>query len=351
MTTIYDVARLAGVSPKTVSRVLNNDVPVKETTREAVEQAIQTLGYIPSSAARALRSQRSGLIGVIMGVADENMQQTDVHGGLPEMFLTQGAQQIAAQMGKTLMIADCGGDSKRVPDLIRQFQQYRAEGIICVSESHQKIRLPFQPNCPVVLLNCFDDAGTPAILPDDENNQRRLTERLIANGHQRIAYITLPTNIVATQQRLQGYRAALWNAGLVVDNALIATGYTDRSNKIDDLWAALNNIMRQPEKPTVICCGNDEMAMRVYGMLRVQGVKIPEEMSIAGFDDHRQIAETLYPALTTVELPYVKMGKRAAELLLQLIHNKQPENIPLQAERIMGEVAWRESVLTRAILP
>ena len=155
MTTIYDVARHAGVSPKTVSRVLNNDAPVKETTRLLVEQAIKELGYIPSSAARALRSQRSGLIGVITGVMTETTLASDVRGGLPDMFLTQGAQQVAATAGKTLMIADCGGDAARIPELMRQFQQYRAEGMICVAESHQQVKLPFQPKCPLVLLKCL----------------------------------------------------------------------------------------------------------------------------------------------------------------------------------------------------
>ena len=197
MPTIYDVANRAGVSPKTVSRVLNNDAPVKDATRLAVEEAMNALGYIPSSAARALRSQRSGLIGVITGLMDTHPTATQaVHGGLPDMFLTQGIQQIAAQLGKTVMVADCGGDATKLPILMRQFQEYRAEGMIGVSHSHLQIKLPFQPNCPMVLLNCFDEENTPAVLPDDAANQYQLTAQLIKHGHQRIAYITPPEFIV-----------------------------------------------------------------------------------------------------------------------------------------------------------
>ena len=340
MSTIYDVARHAGVSPKTVSRVLNNDAPVKEETRLAVEQAIQELGYIPSSAARALRSQRSGLIGVITGVcAPDTYDDEYVRGGLPDMFLVQGIQQVVSKLKKTVMVTDCAGQVDALPSLMHQFQQYRAEGIICVSESHQQIELPFLPKCPIVLLNCFDETNTPAVLPDDRTNQYQLTSQLIANGHQRIAYITLPEYIAATPLRLDGYRHAMWNAGLPVDNNLIATGYLDRRNNINDLWQALERVLSQPEKPTVLCFGNDEMAMRAYGMLRAKGIRIPEDMSVAGFDDHKQIAETLYPTLTTVELPYIQMGQIAAQIVLQ----PDKKNNPIVC--VAGKVAWRESVL------
>ncbi|MDK4679389.1 LacI family DNA-binding transcriptional regulator [Kingella negevensis] len=346
MTTIYDVAKHAGVSPKTVSRVLNQDKSVKDSTRERVERSMNELGYIPSSAARTLRSHRSGLIGVIMGVTTDNIEAADIQGGLPDIFLTKGAHMVAEQTGKTLLVLHCGNNPNRLADAIRRFQQYRAEGIVCVSEFHQKIALPFKPDCPVVLLNCFDDDNTPAVLPDDESNQRRLTEHLIAHGHKRIAYLTPPNHISATPLRLAGYRAALQQAQLSTDENLIATGYTTRHNSIDDLWQALHHVLQQPERPSVICCGNDEMAMRVYGMLRTEGIKVPEEISVAGFDDHKQIAETLYPALTTVELPYTEMGKRAIEILLRQIEQKtQPENAH---EWVEGKVIWRDSVLKAA---
>lgn len=344
MPTIYDVAKHAGVSPKTVSRVLNNDAPVKDSTREAVEAAIATLGYVPSSAARALRSQRSGLIGVITGAFNEQAEAADVR-GLPDAFLVQGARERAAQMGKILMVADTGGSREGYIQLLRLFQQYRAEGLIYVSEFHQQIELPMQPeHCPIVLLNCFDDANTPAVLPDDEFGQYQLMCRILAKGHRRIAYITLPENILATQKRLLGYRNALAEANIDYDPKLVATGYTDRSNDIRDLWQALEQVLNQPNPPTALCCGNDEMAMRVYGMLRTRGVKIPEAISVAGYDNHTQIAETLYPTLTTAELPYVEMGKLAINILLKQEEGGNPMTSP---HIVSGETVWRDSVLAR----
>lgn len=341
MTTIYDVAKHAGVSPKTVSRVLNNSTSVKESTRQMVQQAFEELGYIPSSAARALRSQRSGLIGLITGSIGAT-EASDVR-GLPDMFLVQGAQAAAAAADKTLMVADTGGRTERFLHLINQFQQYRAEGMVYVSEFHQQIDLPMLPeNCPIVLLNCFDTQKTPAVVPDDAFGQFELVCRIIAKGHRRIGYITLPENIIATKLRLAGYRQALAAADIAYDDRLVATGYTDRTNDIRDLWLALDNVLNQPNPPTALCCGNDEMAMRIYGMLRTRGVKIPEAISVAGYDNHAQIAETLYPTLSTAELPYTEMGKRAIQILLQL--NKKHRQAPVI---VRGETVWRDSVLTK----
>ncbi len=166
MATIYDVARLAGVSPKTVSRVLNGDGPVGQTTRDAVEAAMTQLGYVPSNAARMMRSSRSGLVGLITGAISLSHEPAQPN-GLPDLFIVQGIQQAMAPTGMTLMIADTGGRSDRVPHLIDTFLRHRVEGLIYVAEYHQRVTLPPVPaDTPFVLANCFDDVGTPAILPD-----------------------------------------------------------------------------------------------------------------------------------------------------------------------------------------
>ena len=119
MATIYDVAKAANVSPKTVSRVLNGDAPVGKETRDAVEAAMAALGYVPSSAARMMRSNKSGLIGLITGAISANIETAVA--GLPELLLVRGVQQTIASSGKTLMIADSGGGSTGSRDLIKTF--------------------------------------------------------------------------------------------------------------------------------------------------------------------------------------------------------------------------------------
>ncbi|MFV2030130.1 LacI family DNA-binding transcriptional regulator [Neisseria sp. S1] len=343
MVTIYDVARLAGVSPKTVSRVLNQDAAVRDKTQASVRRAMVELGYIPSSAARTMRSKNSGLVGLITGAISRPSEEI-TSGGLPDMFLIQGAQKVMAAAGKILMIADTGGKSEQVEHLIRTFLQYRAEGILYVAGSHQRVDLPkISGKYPIVLLNCFDDEGTPAVIPDDRYGQYLLTRELLNQGHRRIAYLTLPPDVVATRLRVAGYGDALLEAGIGSDESLIVAGYPDAQNRSEDLQAAIERVLSLAEPPTVLCCGNDEMALRAYGILRTRGLKVPEDISITGYDDQKSITEMLFPPLTTAELPYVQMGEQAAALLLQQIQTETPGAVGSVAVR--GSVVWRSSVL------
>ena len=343
MATIYDVAKVAGVSPKTVSRVLNGDGPVGAKTRETVEMAITTLCYVPSNAARMMRSNKSGLIGLITGAISLTNEPTQP-AGLPDLFIVQGIQSALANSGMTLMIADTGGRSDRVPPLIRTFLQHKVEGLIYVAEHHQRVTLPKIPqDVQMVLANCYDDIGTPAILPDDQRGQHDLVARVIGAGHQRIGYLTLRDDTDANRLRREGYRAALKAAGIDYDPDLISTcelpGSADEAQLLRD---TIDRMLRLPNPPTVLCCGNDKMAVRVYGILRSRGVKVPDEMSVAGYDNYRVISETLYPPLTTVDLPYSAMGLRAAQRLLALISGKgRDDRTPTL---VVGPVCWRESV-------
>lgn len=342
MATIYDVARTAGVSPKTVSRVLNGDAPVGAETRKKVKEAMLKLGYVPSNAARMMRSNRSGLIGLITGAISQTPELSEPH-GLPDLFIVQGIQKEMARSGKTLMIADTGGRLENIPNLIQTFAQHRVEGLIYVAEYHQKIRLDAQAPCPLLLVNCYDDRGTPSILPDDRAGQRALVEKIILSGHRRIGYLTLDSAMPASVERTLGYRDALSAAGITFDPALVTMGYdagAERESAI--LMASLDRLLALPEPPTVICCGNDEMALRVYGLLRTRGIKVPEDISIAGYDDYRVISQTLFPPLTTADLPYLAMGKVAASELLAMIAGEKPQRHgPIL---VSGPVVWRSSV-------
>ena len=347
MATIYDVARRAGVSPKTVSRVLNGDAPVGAQTREAVQQAIAALGYVPSSAARMMRSNKSGLIGLITG-AISTASDLDRPTGLPDLIIIQGIQQALGRSDMTLMIADTGGRSDRVPTLINTFLRHRAEGLIYVAEYHQQVSLPPVPaDTPIVLANCFDASGTPCVLPDDQRGMRELTSRLIAAGHSRIAYLTLFDGLTATVLRTEGYRAALSAAGLAFDPALVeACELHTPEGETQLLYDAIDRMLRLPVPPTVFCCGNDKMALKVYGILRSRGLRVPDDISVAGYDNYRIIAETLYPPLTTVELAYTAIGARAAQRLMALISGQGREDAGPQL--VAGPVHWRQSVTERA---
>lgn len=347
MATIYDVAKRAGVSPKTVSRVLNGDAPVSKSTRAAVSEAMDALGYVPSHAARSIKSQRSGLIGLITG-AISNVGEADAPAGLPEIYIVQGAQTVFENSGKTLLISDTGGRLDRVPGLIRTFREHRVEGLLYVADFHKRLDLVL-PGDEIrkVLVNCYDDHGTPAVIPDDEGGQYALTQRVVAAGHRRIAHLTLAPAQEATRLRLLGYRRALGEAGIPYDAALVAsTDLEGTPGEHQLIWDALNRFLQQDPPPTAICCGNDRLAMAVYGILRDRGYAVPEQMSVVGYDDHRLISETLYPALTTAELPYSAMGARAAQLLLDLLANPEAE-LPHQPILVGGQVRHRGSLSER----
>jgi LacI family transcriptional regulator len=344
MSTIYDVARLAGVSPKTVSRVLNSDGPVGEKTREAVEAAMRELGYVRSNAARMMRAQKSGIVGLITG-AISTKNQVATQQGLPDLFIVQGIQRALEVSGMTTMIADTAGSMDRVPHLIDTFLSHRVEGLIYVAEYHKEVNLPKLPeHTPLVLANCYDMRGTPCVLPDDRRLQADLVRKLIAAGHRRIAYLSLRPDMPAGRLRPEGYRDALAEAGLLFDSALLAHVDFDQSETGPQLlWDTIDRMLQLAEPPTVLCCGNDQMAMMVYGILRSMNRKVPDEIGVAGFDNYRAIAETLYPPLTTVELPYNAMGVRAGERLMQLISGEGRED--RSPTLVAGPVHWRGSVV------
>ncbi|SLN28559.1 LacI family DNA-binding transcriptional regulator [Roseisalinus antarcticus] len=346
MTNIYDVARAAGVSPKTVSRVINGDPAVREPTRESVQMAIAELGYVPSSAARAMRSNKSGLIGLITG-AISHAPPDDGRTGLPDLYIVQGIQRALENSAMTLLISDTGGRSEAVPKLLRTFAEHRVEGVLYVADYHRKVSLPRGIGMPVVLANCYDDRDTPSVLPHDLQCQKALVKRLIGAGHRRIAYLTLSPELDATPLRISGYRAALESAGIAYDPALVVTADVprdDNKSEMQLLWDAIDRVMSMDVSPTVLCCGNDRMAIRAYTMLRDRGLTIPGDVSVAGFDNYRPIAETLSPGLTTVELPYAAMGIRAAEQLLGMVRGTSTP--PAAPVLVGGPVSWRDSVAT-----
>ena len=347
MSTIYDVARAAGVSPKTVSRVLNGDGPVRAETADLVRRVIAELGYAPSSAARAMRSNKSGLIGLITAALSADTSLPD-NTGLPDLYIVQGVQKAMETSGKTLLIADSGGRADRVAGLMRTFEQHRVEGIVYVADHHRRVALPqVSTQTRLVLVNAYDDAGTPCVLPDDRKGQRMLVADLIARGHRRIAYITLNAAMDATRLRSEGYRDALDAAGIAFDPALVIVGgigTQDHDAEVQVLWDAIDRVLTLDAPPSVICFGNDQMAMRAYGILRSRGLSLPDDISVAGYDNHRMITQTLYPTLSSAELPYHAMGVRATQLLLRMIDDA--DDLPRTPVLVSGPVHVGQSVRT-----
>ncbi|MCR6670739.1 LacI family DNA-binding transcriptional regulator [Devosia ginsengisoli] len=179
MATIYDVAKAAGVSPKTVSRVLNEDPLVSDKTRQLVNETMLELEYIPSKAARSMRSRQSGLIGLISSSVSSS---TEAPAGLPSIFVVKGAQEVLGAEGKTLLMADTEGDESRIPSLVQMLLEHRVEGLLYVADYHRVVdfSVGVGASSPLVLANCSDQKGTPSVIPDNIGGMYELVSALLA---------------------------------------------------------------------------------------------------------------------------------------------------------------------------
>lgn len=332
MSSIKDVAEKAKVSVKTVSRVLGGFEGVSEKTRLKVTKAMEELEFYPSAAAQALRGLEKGVVCLIT----ENLTTT------PDSFdIIAGIQHECEKHGKLLMIGETGGSAKSFSRLVDDFRRQRAEAIIFATVSHKEVKIKESFNkCPLILVNCYEKVlRHPTILPDDYLGAFKLTEQLINNGHKNIAYLTLFNDMSATPLRVKGFKDAHRNAGLTVDDALIREGVCiNKDDEFAELPGVLKDIMSRLERPTAICCGNDKMAMRVFMLIRQMGYKIPETISIVGYDNYKLIAENLLPKLTTVSLPYFDMGQTAANIAI----NKELQS-NIKTLEISGQLLLRDS--------
>lgn len=332
MSTINDVAKLANVSVKTVSRILTGQNNVSDKIRQKVEVAMKTLEYYPSAAATALRKQTSGIVSLIT----DNLTIT------PDSFeIVAGVQSVCEKQGKMLLIGETGGSAKNFSRIAEDFRRHRAEAIIYATFFHKQVDITESfSRCPLILVNCFEaNLRYPTILPDDESGGYTAAKTLIGVGHKRICHLTLHLDMPAAQLRLKGYQDALNDAGINYDTDLVRVGVTtDKKDEFVNMPQLLESIFNLKSPPTAIMCGNDKMAMRVYMLVRRMGYRIPEDISIVGYDNYSIIAENLLPQLTTVELPYFKMGVKAAELAVSI-------NATAEVHKIVGDLILRDSVL------
>lgn len=304
---IKDVAARSGVSVTTVSHVLN-DVPGKriaDGTRDRVRRAAEELGYAPSSVARNLRLQRSQMLALI----SDEIATTPYAG---RMIL--GAQEAASKAGWLLMLVNTGSDPEFEAAEIQALRQRQVDGFLYATMYHQKVVVPEAlAGMPTVLLDArSDDAAIPSVVPDEVSGGRTATEELIRHGHSRIGFVTNVDDIPATRGRLEGYRTTLRDAGLPYDKRLVVAGRSDTDGGLQ----VTRKLLSATDRPTALFCFNDRMAMGAYHAAAELGLRIPQDLSVVGFDNQELIAEGLRPKLTTVALPHYEMGAWAVETLI-----------------------------------
>jgi LacI family transcriptional regulator len=298
--TIKEVAGRAGVSFKSVSRVINDHPHVTAELRAKVQVAMQELGYSPNAVARTLRSASSPTVGLVIDDSEAFPYASDI---------IRGAQDAASDLGKMLVITYIDGRDASRAQVLDHLRQWQVEGVAYTSPHHRVI-LPSEllPFSPLVLVNCTPAEPGPAFaVPAEFEGGYLATRTLVDAGHRRIGFISGPAGFPASHLRREGYLKALADAGIAADSELEYVG---------DWWqesgaAAARALMALGDRPTGIFASNDWMAMGVYDELRSMGIAVPGDVSIVGFDNREVIAAHMRPPLTTVALPYYEMGRWA----------------------------------------
>jgi LacI family transcriptional regulator len=312
--TISDVARQAGVSISTVSRVLNDTVPVDAEIAERVRIAVADLNYIPRAAARTLASRRTNTIGLVL---------PDI-GGEFYTPLLRGIEAVSSEAGFDLLIHSTQAFRSGVAPR-RPLGEHNTDGLLVFTEGVDNAELTRlnQIDFPVVLLHRSPPNGLsiPSITIENRTGAQRIVDHLIdVHGCRRIICLRGPKDNEDSQEREKGYRQALKSHGIPFDPSLVATGGFEP----DQAHAAIKELVTQSLEFEAIFTGDDDNAVGVIQALLETGRKIPQDAAVVGFDDSL-FARILTPPLTTVRAPIEQVGREGARQLIRLIRGEQAE--------------------------
>jgi DNA-binding LacI/PurR family transcriptional regulator len=328
-----DVARLAGVSRATVSYVLNDRtkgrIPITEQTRQKVLRAAEELGYAPSALARSLRTGESRTIGFLM---------PDV--GNPHYWdILAGAEEEITAHGYHLALVTANLDPQRERRCLQSLFQQRLDGLILlptfVDAFTDELELLAQRNSPAVFATQIE--GSDWVVPDIRSGASQVMDHLLSLGHKRIAFINGVARRRLSQPREDVYKEKLTGAGLPDDPSLLRVC----GHRIEDAYSEAQALLDLPHPPTAIWTVNDLLAIGAVRAIRERGLQVPGDVALAGFDGI-DLAEHLYPPLTTAYVPAQEMGRRAAEFLFERLED--PECEPMQAQMPMHLVIRQSTV-------
>jgi len=326
--TINDVARLSGVSKKTVSRVINRSALLSDDTRTKVEAVIAELGYVPNPQARALALRRNFLLGLLH---DNPNAQT-------VLKVQEGVLDAIRDTEFALVVRPVDRHSPTMLDDIRRFlEQQRLYGVLIlppISENDALAQLCLEMGCGYVRMgSAMLDDEDHIVASNDREMVSQAVDYLIGLGHRQIALIEGPEGFRSAHERREGFLGAMQAHGLPVPQSARAQG----TYRFDSGLEAASRLLDAAERPTAIFASNDEMAAGAFHAARQRDLKIPEDLSIIGFDDS-PIAAHIWPPLTTVGWPVREMGRAAA---LKLI---APGDKAARAFRFPATLVQRQSV-------
>ena len=310
-TSIKDIARLARVSHPTVSRALQNSPLVNAQTAAKIRKIADETGYRASAVARGLVTRRTRTIGLVVTTADDPFAAEVVC----------GIEQAANDHGYAVFLASSNADPERERKVVQALAERRVDGIVVTSSRVGALYVPLlkELNVPIVLVNDqYPGAFVHSVLIENVEGSRAAAEHLIALGHRRIAYVGDRLGYQSDAERLAGYKEALAEARIEFNAALAVEG----DGKPEAAIEAVDRLLALPDPPTAICCYNDMTALGAMRAIRARGLRVPEDVSVTGFDD-LFFAAYLQPTLTTVRQPMRRMGQTAMENLFRLMSGEE----------------------------
>lgn len=326
---IQDVAKLADVSTATVSRALASPERVSPQARARVLEAIARTGYVPNPAARSLRSQKTFMVLVVL---------PDLSNTFFSKIL-RGIEETLFEAGYGMIIGDLDGSPEKEAHFAAFTAAGRVDGAILLNghlfgQSRDGRGEAARLNIPLVALcEAIPGARIPQIEIDNRAAAARMTQHLASLGHRSIAYVSGPSENVLERERFRGYRDGLQKAGLPFDPALVIPG----DFTIESGIAAGQMIVAQSKRPTAVFCTSDEMAIGLMRTLFSAGLKVPADISVAGFDDI-EFAAVAEPSLATIHQPRRELGQVAASVLIELLQGRPvPESIRLETELVLRD--------------
>jgi len=321
--TIADVARLAGVSIATVSRVLNGRSVVQGMTAGRVQAAIDELKYVPRTAARMLASRKTYTLGLLL---------PEISGTFFSPLL-RGIEAAAREAGFDLLV-HATEDRTRLPGARRPLGEHNTDGLLIFTDSLEEIEIRrlHDAGLPVVLMHqSMEEAGIPVVTVENKDGAREIVTHLIeVHGRRRIAFLRGPERQEDSAWRERGYKEALEAHGLKFDPELIAYGGFDRETG----RAAVRGLLESGRSIDAIFSGDDEAALGSFSALQSAGLRIPEDIPVVGFDD-LPFAPFLAPPLTTVRAPTEQVGREAVRQLLRLMRGEPAESLTLLPTQII----------------
>ncbi|ATY78542.1 MULTISPECIES: HTH-type transcriptional regulator GalR [Aeromonas] len=306
MATIKDVALLSGVSVATVSRVINNSPKASQASRDAVFKAMHELNYHPNANARALAHQNNETLGLIVADVSDPFFGT----------MVKAVEQVAQATGNFLLIGNGYHDAAKEKHVIEQLIGHRCSGLVVHAKmlpDEELIQMMSYVPGMVLINRIVPGFESRCVALDDRYGSWLATRHLIQEGHKKIGFLCSNHLISDSQDRMQGYLDALQEHNIPVDERLISRGSPDELGG----EAAMTELLSRGQQMTAVVCYNDSMAAGALSVLSDNGVEVPQELSLVGFDDVL-ISRYLRPRLTTVRYPIIAMATQAAELAIAL---------------------------------